>query len=124
VATSRRAGVSTPETAQAFHGCAQGDERGHAKVLGAPESRSRQESDKEDRRRVRIVAAFFGQRLDTAKVAPQNDRSWSVFHFGAEGWKLRGFYTSGGLSKQLVHADKVDILTLEGFIAIANQGQL
>jgi hypothetical protein len=43
---------------------------------------------------------------------------------GGEGWKLRSFYTSGGLSKQLVHADKVEILTLEGFIAQANQGQL
>ncbi|HEX9504363.1 MAG TPA: PD-(D/E)XK nuclease superfamily protein [Patescibacteria group bacterium] len=43
---------------------------------------------------------------------------------GGEGWKLRSFYTSGGLSKQLVHADKVEILTLEGFIAKANQGQL
>jgi hypothetical protein len=43
---------------------------------------------------------------------------------GGEGWKLRSFYTGGGLATQLVHADKVEILTLEGFIAKANQGQL
>ena len=43
---------------------------------------------------------------------------------GGEGWKLRGFYTGGGLKDQLVHADKVEILTLEGFVARANQGRL
>jgi hypothetical protein len=41
---------------------------------------------------------------------------------GGEGWKLRTFYTSGGLRDQLVHADKVEILTLEGFVAKANRG--
>src|SRR6266851_2753974 len=43
---------------------------------------------------------------------------------GGEGWKLRSFYTGGGLTDQLVHADNVEILTLEGFVAKANQGQL
>ena len=43
---------------------------------------------------------------------------------GGEGWKLRSFYTGGGLKDQLVHADKVEILTLEGFVAKANQGRL
>jgi hypothetical protein len=43
---------------------------------------------------------------------------------GGEGWKLRQFYTSGGLRDQLVHADKVEILTLEGFVGKANQGKL
>jgi hypothetical protein len=43
---------------------------------------------------------------------------------GGEGWKLRSFYTGGGLKDQLVHADKVEILTLEGFVARANQGKL
>src|SRR6266851_10286081 len=36
---------------------------------------------------------------------------------GGEGWKLRNFFTGGGLKDHLVHADKVDILTLEGFVA-------
>jgi hypothetical protein len=43
---------------------------------------------------------------------------------GGEGWKLRTFYAGGGLKEQLVHADKVEILTLEGFVALANQGKL
>jgi PD-(D/E)XK nuclease superfamily protein len=43
---------------------------------------------------------------------------------GGEGWKLRDFYVGGGLKDQLAHADKVDILTLEHFVARANQGKL
>ena len=43
---------------------------------------------------------------------------------GGEGWKLRNFYTGGGLKSHLVHADKVDIMTLEAFVAKANQGKL
>jgi hypothetical protein len=43
---------------------------------------------------------------------------------GGEGWKLRTFYVDGGLKSYLVDADKVDILTLEGFVAKANQAEL
>jgi len=43
---------------------------------------------------------------------------------GGEGWKLRNFYIGGGLKSHLVHADKVDIVTLEAFVAKANQGKL
>lgn len=43
---------------------------------------------------------------------------------GGEGWKLRNFYVDGGLRKHLVHADRVDIITLESFVAKANQGRL
>ncbi len=43
---------------------------------------------------------------------------------GGEGWKLRSFYVGGGLKEYLAHADKVDILTLESFVAKANQGKL
>ena len=43
---------------------------------------------------------------------------------GGEGWKLRNFYIGGGLKSHLVHADKVDIMTLEAFVARANQGRL
>ena len=43
---------------------------------------------------------------------------------GGEGWKLRDFYTGGGLEEHLKYADKVDIITLENFIAIANKGKL
>jgi len=43
---------------------------------------------------------------------------------GGEGWKLREFYTSGGLNEYLRGADRVEIMTLESFIARANQGRL
>jgi PD-(D/E)XK nuclease superfamily protein len=43
---------------------------------------------------------------------------------GGEGWKLRTFYTSGGLRKYLRDADKVEIVTLESFVAKANNGEL
>ncbi|MDQ2938681.1 MAG: hypothetical protein M3R67_14445 [Acidobacteriota bacterium] len=43
---------------------------------------------------------------------------------GGEGWTLRKFYTSGGLAKYLRGAEKVEIVTLESFVAKANRGQL
>jgi hypothetical protein len=43
---------------------------------------------------------------------------------GGGGWELRDFYTGGGLEKHLAYAQKVDILTLESFVARANQGKL
>ena len=43
---------------------------------------------------------------------------------GGEGWKLRAFYTGGGLRNYLVAADQVDIVTLENFVARANLGRL
>ena len=43
---------------------------------------------------------------------------------GGEGWKLRDFYTRGGLSKYLPNSDRVEIMTLESFIGRANSGRL
>ncbi len=43
---------------------------------------------------------------------------------GGDGWTLRNYYVDGGLAAHLVHADKVKIVTLERFVALANQGQL
>ena len=43
---------------------------------------------------------------------------------GGDGWTLRNYYVNGGLAAHLVHADKVKIVTLERFVALANQGQL
>lgn len=43
---------------------------------------------------------------------------------GGEGWKLRQFYVEGGLQKFLRRTDKVSIITLEGFVALANKGRL
>ena len=43
---------------------------------------------------------------------------------GGEGWTLRQFYTTGGLARHLTAASAVEVVTLEGFIARANQGKL
>ncbi|HKY32584.1 MAG TPA: PD-(D/E)XK nuclease superfamily protein [Candidatus Polarisedimenticolia bacterium] len=43
---------------------------------------------------------------------------------GGPGWKLREFFTGGGLSGHLVDAGAVRIVSLESFIALANQGRL
>ena len=43
---------------------------------------------------------------------------------GGEGWTLRKFYTSGGLAKYLSYGDRIEILTLEAFVARANSGKL
>lgn len=43
---------------------------------------------------------------------------------GGEGWTLRNFYTGGGLKPFLVNSEKVEVLTLEGFVGRANQGKL
>lgn len=43
---------------------------------------------------------------------------------GGDGWRLRDFYVAGGLDKHLTHPELVEILTLERFIAVANQGGL
>lgn len=43
---------------------------------------------------------------------------------GGEGWKLRQFYVRGGLGRFLAAAERVEIMTLEGFVGRANQGKL
>jgi len=43
---------------------------------------------------------------------------------GGEGWKLREFYTGGGLKDHLVHGHLVEVLTLEAFVARANRQAL
>ena len=53
-----------------------------------------------------------------------NEYAKAYLVLGGEGWKLRDFYTGGGLEKHLEYADKVDIVTLENFIAVANRGDL
>jgi hypothetical protein len=46
------------------------------------------------------------------------------YRLGGEGWTLRSFYTSGGLKRFLAYAEEVEIVTLEGFVALANSGKL
>ncbi len=43
---------------------------------------------------------------------------------GGGGWKYKDFYTSGGLRPHLTNADMVNVLVLEEFIGLANQGKL
>lgn len=43
---------------------------------------------------------------------------------GGAGWKLRDFYTGGGLQKYINYKDAVRIVTLEEFVAIANNSSL
>jgi len=59
--------------------------------------------------------------LEAIKAGPYQ-KAYLVL--GGEGWKFRRFYTSGGLAKYLNYADRVEILTLEGFVAKANSGKL
>lgn len=48
----------------------------------------------------------------------------SYLVLGGAGWTLREFYTSGDLNAYLKNIDKVEVVTLEIFIAKANQGKL
>ena len=43
---------------------------------------------------------------------------------GGEGWRFKQFYLDGGLGKLLVNADLVNIVSLERFVELANQGKL
>ncbi|HEV8703263.1 MAG TPA: PD-(D/E)XK nuclease superfamily protein [Candidatus Polarisedimenticolia bacterium] len=43
---------------------------------------------------------------------------------GGPGWSLRDFYTGDGLRQHLSHAQKIRIVSLEDFVASANQGSL
>lgn len=52
----------------------------------------------------------------------QYSRAYLVL--GGTGWKLRDFYVSGGLKQYLVHADLVEIVTLERFVELANKKAL
>ena len=40
------------------------------------------------------------------------------------GWTLRDFYVRGGLNEYIRGAENVQIVTLERFVATANQGNL
>ena len=62
--------------------------------------------------------------LVEAIIDGRNKYQKAYLVLGGEGWKLREFYTSGGLKKHLEYAEKVDIVTLEKFVALANQGEL
>ena len=62
--------------------------------------------------------------ISLAEAVLSGEYSYAHLVLGGEGWKLRNFYISGGLSRHLVFAEKVTISTLENFIARANSGSL
>jgi hypothetical protein len=59
-----------------------------------------------------------------AEAVRQGPYTKAYLVLGGNGWKLRSFYTGGGLKSYLVDIGKVEIISLEDFIAIANQGCL
>lgn len=60
--------------------------------------------------------------LAEATQGPEYEHAYLVL--GGEGWKLRSFFVGGGLKKYINQAEKVDVVTLESFVARANQGKL
>ncbi|MGB9723164.1 MAG: PD-(D/E)XK nuclease superfamily protein [Chloroflexia bacterium] len=43
---------------------------------------------------------------------------------GGDGWKLRDFFVGGDLQSRLLDGNLVNIVTLETFVRLANQGKL
>jgi hypothetical protein len=60
--------------------------------------------------------------LADAVRAGHADHAYLVL--GGDGWKLRDYYTSGALADHLTHAALVQVVTLEAFVRLANNGQL
>jgi PD-(D/E)XK nuclease superfamily protein len=60
--------------------------------------------------------------LEEAIRTGQYEKAYVVL--GGDGWKLRTFYTAGTLNQYIKMSGKVDILTLESFIAKANMAKL
>ena len=57
-----------------------------------------------------------------ARSAGEFERGYLVL--GGEGWKLREFFTTGGLADYLQNCGTVSIVTLEWFVAKAIRGEL
>jgi hypothetical protein len=60
--------------------------------------------------------------LADAVRAEQASRAYLVL--GGDGWTLRDYYTSGALAEHLIHASFVQVVTLEAFIRLANNGKI
>ena len=59
--------------------------------------------------------------LDAVNLGPYG-KAYLVL--GGEGWKLRDYFCGGELEKYIAYKGKVEVLTLEGFVAKANSGKL
>jgi len=62
--------------------------------------------------------------LMAAVEDPANKADKAYLVLGGAGWKLSDFYTGGGLEKYIAYKDTVRIVTLEEFVAIANNSSL
>jgi len=60
--------------------------------------------------------------LIEAMEAEEYEKAYLVL--GGDGWKLREAYVAGVLKKYIVGSERVEIVTLERFVARANKGQL
>jgi hypothetical protein len=59
-----------------------------------------------------------------ADAVRANHASQAYLVLGGDGWSLRDYYTSGDLSRHLIYAGLVHIVTLEAFVRLANNGQI
>lgn len=59
-------------------------------------------------------------------VQALQDQGFSTAYLvlGGDGWRYKEFYLGGGLDERIVDADQVNILSLDQFVALANQGAL
>lgn len=62
--------------------------------------------------------------LAEAVLSSQGRYHKAYLVLGGSGWKLRDFFIGGGLRSHLRHSDLVEIVSLETFIGLANQGKL
>lgn len=62
--------------------------------------------------------------LIAAVEDPENNAKKAYLVLGGGGWKLRDFYTGGGLDKYINQTGLIQIVTLEEFVAISNNGSL
>lgn len=59
-----------------------------------------------------------------ADILERGEYEKAYLVLGGPGWSLREFYVTGGLDDYLKGIEKVEIITLEDFVAKANSGQL
>jgi PD-(D/E)XK nuclease superfamily domain len=64
--------------------------------------------------------------ISLIKALKNNEGRFSKAYLvlGGGGWTLRDFYVKGGLRDYLTETRLVDTVTLESFVALANQGEL
>lgn len=60
--------------------------------------------------------------VEAMKDNPEYAKAYVLL--GGDGWTLRDFYISGGLDKFMPNVNGVKIVTLERFIALANDSKL